>query len=385
MKQVVIMLYVSMSCLSFAIEPFQSWQSVDEFIQASYDELESASALFPPSNFHLGVSLGFFPFNDANFSNLINTVTPRMCFDVPVYDVRVCETNGLSRLFVTEINGICLHTNQVAFYDMNAWVRMGYGEPPQWITGDKRTQWYQVRYRNRIEFCFTLIPSNDYARYREAIRLATTNHVASDSMLVKPADTNCLAFAQVDYDLTSTNFTFQLYSPQLLPVDLFTTSDLRTHWTYVGTIYTTDTFTPLSIYSPTSTGFFRVARGDMDSDGDGIPDGMETFHFGTNPYLWDSSGDGMSDWMKLYRYGLDPLLRDSDDDGYDDDEEILAEQNPSVFTEGATASIRYYYDEDDHLIGSYCGANQGTVTVQLTPTGNPSTLQFNTAPTPRPR
>jgi hypothetical protein len=54
-------------------------------------------------------------------------------------------------------------------------------------------------------------------------------------------------------------------------------------------------FTPSAVAAPHATLFLHAARGDLDSDGDGIPDGMERLHFGTNPLLWDSSGDGLSE------------------------------------------------------------------------------------------
>ncbi len=56
----------------------------------------------------------------------------------------------------------------------------------------------------------------------------------------------------------------------------------------------------------------------MDSDGDGLADGEETFFYGTDPAKWDTDGDGMPDgWEVLH--GLDPLSSadaalDADDD-----------------------------------------------------------------------
>lgn len=149
---------------------------------------------------------------------------------------------------------------------------------------------------------------------------------------------------------------------------------LSSNWNYRGTVNAICPFTESSLYSPFSTYFLIAARGDIDTDGDGIPDGMEKLQFHTNPNLWDSSGDGLSDWMKIYRYGLDPLLRDTDGDGFEDDEEIRAGMNPSIQNNGAGTTIRYYYDDDDRLTGSYSGAKQGAATATLTPVGNPAVL-----------
>ena len=56
-----------------------------------------------------------------------------------------------------------------------------------------------------------------------------------------------------------------------------------------------------------------------DSDGDGIPDGIETDN-GTDPNNPDTDGDGLND-MDEYTFGTDPLNPDSDGDGYSDNTE----------------------------------------------------------------
>lgn len=54
-----------------------------------------------------------------------------------------------------------------------------------------------------------------------------------------------------------------------------------------------------------------------DTDGDGVPDGMEVFLHGTNPRLLDTDGDGVPDGVEL-SIGSSPLLRDTDGDGVPD-------------------------------------------------------------------
>lgn len=76
---------------------------------------------------------------------------------VPAYDVRVRETNDVSRIFITEGDGIGLRTNNVPTYDTEAWVRTVYGEPPEWLTAEELTVWYKERYRDRVELCMTLM------------------------------------------------------------------------------------------------------------------------------------------------------------------------------------------------------------------------------------
>lgn len=374
MKRLLSFLCLASVGSAIASEPFISWADFDSYVQTKYGNLEESNWWFPPFDYHFGVSSGTFPFNESAFTDLTNSVTPRTLMGVPAYDVRVRETNDVSRIFITEADGIGLRTNSVPTYDTEAWVRTVYGEPPEWLTAEELTVWYKERYRDRVELCITLIPSEYYELYQENVLTAATNYMAHADDLVRPTDTNRIAFAKVEYESSTSMFNFQLYAPQTLPIDIFTSTNLFSRWSYSGTVNASYPFTPSGVNSPSPMGFARATRGDIDSDGDGIPDGMEMFQFGTNPNLWDSCGDGLSDWMKLYRYGLDPLLRDSDGDGYDDDEEIAAGQNPSAFTEGAGTTIRYYYDDDDRLTGSYSGANKGAVTATLSPVGNPAVL-----------
>ena len=188
-------------------------------------------------------------------------------------------------------------------------------------------------------------------------------------------DTNSIAFVQFSRDASTSNLLFTLYAPATCPIDVFGRVRLESgNWECLGTVNAVSPFTAVTVYSPSNSYFLAAARQDVDSDGDGIPDGRERFLFHTDPRLWDSSGDGLSDWAKVYLHGLDPLRRDSDGDGYDDDEEIAAGQSPYHFTVGAPSTIRYVYDDDDRLVGGYVGTSQGAATVTLTPAGNPAML-----------
>ena len=65
--------------------------------------------------------------------------------------------------------------------------------------------------------------------------------------------------------------------------------------------------------------FLRLASR-FDLDGDGLPDALEKWTFGTDPASPDSDLDGLSDADEL-RIGTDPLLGDTDGDGLLDGEE----------------------------------------------------------------
>jgi hypothetical protein len=62
-----------------------------------------------------------------------------------------------------------------------------------------------------------------------------------------------------------------------------------------------------------------VALGDSDSDG--LSDAFETA-IGTDPHRPDTDGDGIPDGVELEHYGTDPLRTDTDGDGCRDGKEI---------------------------------------------------------------
>src|SRR5215207_1830229 len=73
---------------------------------------------------------------------------------------------------------------------------------------------------------------------------------------------------------------------------------------------------------PTAPPAPTTAAEEVDSDGDGVTDEMETA-LGTDPLLSDSDADGVSDSDETDFYGTDALDPDTDGDGLDDAEELL--------------------------------------------------------------
>ena len=74
-----------------------------------------------------------------------------------------------------------------------------------------------------------------------------------------------------------------------------------------------------------------------DSDGDGLPDEVETktgifvdaWNTGTDPDNSDTDGDGLSDGDEVNTHGTDPLNPDTDSDGFSDGAEISGGSNPN--------------------------------------------------------
>ena len=61
---------------------------------------------------------------------------------------------------------------------------------------------------------------------------------------------------------------------------------------------------------------------EIDSDGDGLSDYLESNIIGTDPNLADTDSDGLSDGDEVNTYSTDPLDNDSDDDDLDDGAEV---------------------------------------------------------------
>ena len=177
-----------------------------------------------------------------------------------------------------------------------------------------------------------------------------------------------------------------LYTSEQGNIRLFGTESLSDpNWSYKGLSSPSLGLTEAGVVSLPSQQFFKAYRDSTaDSDGDGIPDILEILIFGTDPHKIDTSGDGLSDWVKIYCYELDPLLRDTDGDGIDDDEEILTGMSPTVPAStaeqnAASRTIRYFYDDDDRLTGTYFGKGGNSTTATLTPAGNPVKIQNRSA------
>ena len=129
-----------------------------------------------------------------------------------------------------------------------------------------------------------------------------------------------------------------------------------------------------------SAAFFELGSVDVDSDGDGIPDFIEINVTGTDPYKWDSAGTSLGDFARMFVFGLSVTNRDSNGDGMDDDEAILAGFNPNTSnTVAGAASIRYYYDADDRVAGTFSGSPAGAVRYRVSPAGNPASTAERSA------
>lgn len=56
----------------------------------------------------------------------------------------------------------------------------------------------------------------------------------------------------------------------------------------------------------------------MDTDDDGLSNGVEIFILHTDPRDRDTDNDGLSDYNEVVHFGTDPRMQDTDGDGVDD-------------------------------------------------------------------
>ncbi len=66
---------------------------------------------------------------------------------------------------------------------------------------------------------------------------------------------------------------------------------------------------------------FSINHSDVDTDGDGLSNKIETESYNTSIWSSDSDGDGLDDQMEI-KIGTNPLDVDTDDDGFDDSYEV---------------------------------------------------------------
>ena len=318
-----------------------NWEAFDAVVQSRYAAVGSEAPLYPPSRLSFMLCEAPRPFDPDGFAGLTNTVSPHMLQgNIPAWGLRVVETQLTCRAWVVYAGNRTVHTNAVpTSFDTTQWVNDAFGDHPAWLSGDAITIWYQERERNRIVAQYTLIPSDRFEDYQAAMAAAYTNVSPSVSGPVIPADTNRVAFASIAVP-GSQDIALDLYAPTSVPIDLFWRGSLAASglWTYAGTLQATHPFTPATLPRYTPSLFLHASRADIDTDSDGLPDGLEMLALGTNPDLWDTDGDGIQDRSEIYYYGTDPNRIDTDGDGLGDLQEVHSGLNPNKPTHLVAAS-----------------------------------------------
>ncbi|MBR0078990.1 MAG: VWA domain-containing protein [Synergistaceae bacterium] len=97
---------------------------------------------------------------------------------------------------------------------------------------------------------------------------------------------------------------------------------------------------------------------EIDSDGNGIPDGdedpdkdeltnIQESNFGTNMILTDTDRDGLTDKEEVEKYKTDPLKFDTDGDGVGDGTEVIINSNPLVKETKFTTTLSTDYTKNN--------------------------------------
>ena len=305
-----------------------TWDELDSLVADKYASLTNGAVIFPPF-FSFSLSAGFFSFApEDEIAEVTNLFTAGNILGVPVWKLRITETQTMEQvwMYYGETRVEAIRTNAVtAGYNPVQWVEETYGTPPGWLSGDKLDQWYRERYRTRVSLQLTLIASNDWPLYMEAVRAAATNNPASQSSPpILPTDTNRLSFAGVEM-CGAQLLRLWLFSPSGLPsVDLFGSNVLppvSNRWSFLGSAPAGYPFSTWDEPMNGVRGFYCAARNDLDSDGDGISDGREILVFLTRSDKADSDEDGLSDLEEVYRRETNPDAKDTDGDGVFDGED----------------------------------------------------------------
>ena len=337
-----------------------AWRARDRFVMAS------EVGFMPPSDKPVLISLGVFSFGGTVFSTTGETVPIDNEFGVPVWRVHLREVSGRFR---ATVGGVEVQTVSLPAYNADWWVESVYGTPPSWLTGSALSDWYVQRDRARLELFMTLVPADRYSDYVAAM--------SQEESALAPKDANRLTVRGFRAN-TSTNHLHyvNVRTPSEAIVNVLGATDLSgTNWTFCGIGSFARGHSTAGLVASNRTYFVKLAEGTGDSDGDGISDILESMVYGTDPHRADTSGGGLTDGEKIFRYGLNPFVQDTDGDGYDDAEEVANGQNPTVTTPGADRTIRYVYDEDDRLTGTYFGRGAGRTLTTLTPAGNPTSVE----------
>ena len=339
MISLAVRVFCSHSVLAEIPPSLSTWTDLDSAVEDAYAGLTNDCSVFPSGNGSYEISNGYYLFasgSEIESSTNFFRYSPRM--GIPVWSVRITETQQLNRVWLYEGAGDApFRTNNVpADFDPEGWVGELYGESPGWLNATEEDQWYAGRDRSRLRVTLSLIASNNWPLLEAEWQQALTN--------AAPTNSNRIAFTDIDLRENKL-LSLQFYTPtNPIPVEIYSSSLLSTNglWSFAGLL---DARGPFDCWlaSMDQKSFFNAARGDIDSDGDGIPDGRESLVHGTSSALSDSDDDGLSDRAELYQYMTDPNLSDCDDDTIPDGWEVGGGMNPFDATD-------VYADPDsDHL------------------------------------
>ena len=324
----IVCLTVATACAWQTPSPLSTWDQLDSLAAEKYASVTNCAAIFPPF-FSFSLFAGFFSFSpEDEIAEVANCFEAGNILGVPVWRLRVTETQTTEHVWLVygESSEEAFRTNAVPVgYNPDQWVEDVYGSPPGWLSGEAVDRWYRERHRSRLSLQLVLIASNDWPLYMEAVRTAATRNPAPQNPPpYLPDDTNRLSFAGVEPSGAQAMRLWLFSPPNRPPVDMFGSHVLppvSNRWTLLGSAPAGNPFSAWDEPMTGARGFYCAARNDVDSDGDGIPDGREKLVFLTLTDKADTDEDGLSDLEELYCMETNPGEKDTDGDGIIDKED----------------------------------------------------------------
>lgn len=197
-----------------------------------------------------------------------------------------------ARQWVTHCGGVALHAQTVpAGFDPEAWSLAVYTEDgtlPDFIAGDptRRAEWFENRGRERLGFSYTFVAAGQVEAFQAALDAEESARLEEMEKAAQEGEELPWVFAVREMKPTAGTMAFALCNPDGADVDVLGKPELTEPWEYVGRVETERrrwaTFgLPMGPDGKEPLYFWKFLDATRDSDGDGIPDGMEVAYFET--------------------------------------------------------------------------------------------------------
>lgn len=321
------------------------WTGWNMRIRDWFDAIGERTPLYPP----LPKGLSFYIHEGVEelcppFMAIAEKVEPIEVAGVPTWTAYVSErvAEDGTRSFETLFGTSRCHQIPVSqFFDPKAWSRKWYGENgvlPRWLANESEEAiqtWYEERGRERFGFSVTFVPAGQLEQYKanlarseEEERQRQAEQSATEGTPLAPLRFTAIAVNHGEIALSFHNETG--HSLGLLAEHSLS----QASWSFLGAVQHEGSRGCAVVAlgedkdRETAPHFFRLIDLEMDTDGDRLPDLLETYVHKTDPLKADTSGSGMSDWEKIFVHGLDATTADSDGDGLLDGEEVKAGTSP---------------------------------------------------------
>ena len=323
--------------------PGVAWSAWETRVESAAEGLAESARWVPPmprgAVAYLGQGVEEWP---TALAACMEVVAPSVTVGgVPAWEVRVTEWVGEdgARQWVTHCGGMALHAQTVpAGFDPEAWSLAVYTEDgalPDFIAGDptRRAEWFENRGRERLGFSYTFVAAGQVEAFQAALDAEEAARLEELEKAAQEGEELPWVFAVREMKPTAGTMAFALCNPDGADVDVLGKPELTEPWEYVGRVETERrrwaTFgLPMGPDGKEPLYFWKFLDATRDSDGDGIPDGMEVAYFETNPMKADTAGSMIDDWRKIYLYGMDATIADADGDGLPDGWEVLNGLDP---------------------------------------------------------